>query len=417
MSYKILITEDDKVTALLERQIVHNLGYEVTDVVEDANATLESIAKNKPDIILMDINLPGEMDGISTAGHINKAHGIPVIYITGNEDDSTMKRAIDSHSFGYILKPIRPEVLFTAIEMTMQRAQLEQQLKASESRLKLLNEKLEEKVAERTTELVQNNHQLEEEIVRRQEVELNLTESLAREKELNELKSRVVTMVSHELKTPLTTILSSIQLIAFHVDNRAPLEKIQSHTHVIERTVHELTNLINDTLFMSRIDAGKMKRNDVPVHFPSLINTILFPLKEGMGREYEFNIEIEKTIPETIWFDASLIKTVTTNLISNAIKYSPYEKKVEILVFYKSKQIKIDVIDHGIGIPEKDHEHLFKLFHRASNTTNIEGSGIGLSIVKRCMDMLGGSIIFTSIENEGSKFTMTFPVLENQPEK
>ncbi len=417
MSYKVLITEDDKVTALLERQIVHNLGYEVTSVEEDAKSTLESIANNPPDIVLMDINLPGEMDGIATAGHINKTYGIPVIYITGNEDDSTMKRAINSHSFGYILKPIRPEVLYTAIEMTMQRAQLEQQLKASESRLKLLNEKLEEKVVERTTELVQNNHQLEQEIVRRQEVELNLKESLVREKELNELKSRVVTMVSHELKTPLTTILSSIQLIAFHVDNRAPLEKIQSHTHVIERTVHELTNLINDTLFMSRIDAGKVKRNDVPVHFPSLINTIILPIQEGMGREHNFKMKIDPSIPETIWFDASLVKTCATNLISNSVKYSPNNKEIQIIVTYTDQQIRIDVIDYGIGIPEKDHAHLFKLFHRAGNTTNIEGSGIGLSIVKRCMDMLDGTINFSSVENQGSKFTMLFPVLEIQPEQ
>jgi len=415
MSYKVLITEDDKVTALLERQIVSNLGYEVTTVAEDAKATLESIAVNKPDIVLMDINLPGEMDGIATARHISKEYGIPVIYITGNEDDVTIKRAIESHSFGYILKPIRPEVLYTAIEMTMQRYQLEHQLKASESRLKILNEKLEEKVAERTSELVQNNHQLEQEIVRRQEVELNLKESLVREKELNELKSRVVTMVSHELKTPLTTILSSIQLIAFHVDNRAPLEKIQSHTRVIERTVHELTNLINDTLFLSRADAGKVERKDVPVYFDSLLESVLSPLKQGIGKQYKFIIKIDKHIPKTLWFDASLVKTSLTNLISNAVKYSPDNNKVNIKVSYENDNISIDVKDEGIGIPAKDQVHLFKLFHRASNTTNIEGSGIGLAIVKRCCDMLEGDVSFRSKEGEGTTFTMRIPVFKNQP--
>ncbi len=409
MAYKIHITEDDKITALMEKQILEQQGYEVISMTENAEDCLAEIEVNRPDVVLMDINLPGESDGISAAHKIAGSFNIPVVYVTGNEDKSTMMRAIRSHSFGYIIKPLKPEVIYITIEMTMQRFRLEEELRLSKQELANLNEQLEAKVEERTAELKKNNHQLEIEIERRETVEVNLKESLAREKEVSELKSRIVTIVSHEFKTPLTTILSSIELIAFHVDNNAPLEKIDKHIKTINRTILELVSMINDTLFLSRADAGKVERKDQDFDISRLIDDIVDSFRNGIGKEHELSLEFSETFPNQIRTDPGLIKTSLNNLISNAIKYSPESKDIVINATCEADKIKINVKDNGIGIPKKDQGTLFELFHRASNTINIDGSGIGLSTVKRCSTMLEGDVYFESEEHKGSTFFFEFP--------
>ena len=410
MVYSVLITEDDPVTALMEQQIVKKLGYQIAGNALDAKNAYKLVETEKPDVVLMDINLPGEIDGITAADHIATQYGIPVIYVTGHADDETMRRAVESSSFGYIIKPLKPEILYTTIEMTMQRHLLENKLKNSENNLKYLNEKLEEKVKERTSELQLNNQILESEIDRRKEIELNLKDALAREKELNELKSRIVTIVSHELKTPLTTILSSNELIAFHVDNRAPIEKILGHTRTIERTVHELTSLINDSLFLSKADAGKVQLKKHEVNFTNFIENLVDGFQAGFGRSHNLNLNI-KTLPNTLMLDEGLLKNSCNNLISNAIKYSEEGTDINIDVFCENdNRLVVEVADNGIGIPDSDQDHLFELFHRASNTINIEGSGIGLAIVKRCVDMMEGNLSFESKVDVGTKFKLSIPL-------
>lgn len=412
MIYSVLITEDDPVTALMEQQIVKKLGYHIAGNAIDAKNAFELVESEKPDVVLMDINLPGEIDGITAADHIATQYGIPVIYVTGHADDETMRRAVESSSFGYIIKPLKPEILYTTIEMTMQRHLLERKLKSSQNNLKQLNEQLEEKVRERTAELQLNNQMLESEIDRRKEIELNLKEALAREKELNELKSRIVTIVSHELKTPLTTILSSNELIAFHVDNNAPIEKILGHTRTIDRTVHELTGMINDSLFLSKADAGKVKLQKQEVNFKYFIENLVDGFQTGFGKSHQLNLNINCE-PNHLMLDEGLLKTSCNNLVSNAIKYSDEGTSIDINVNCSDDKLIIEVADHGIGIPAGDQDHLFELFHRASNTINIEGSGIGLAIVKRCVDMMEGDISLTSTEGEGTTFILSIPL--NKP--
>jgi signal transduction histidine kinase len=409
MAYKIHITEDDKITALMEKQILEQQGYEVISMTENAEDCLAEIEREKPDVVLMDINLPGETDGISAAHKIAGTYNIPVVYVTGNEDKATMMRAIRSHSFGYIIKPLKPEVIYTTIEMTMQRFRLEEELQLSRQELANLNEQLEAKVEERTAELQKNYHQLEMEIERREAIEVDLKESLAREKEVSELKSRIVTIVSHEFKTPLTTILSSIELIAFHVDNNAPLEKIDKHIKTIGRTIHELVNMINDTLFLSRADAGKVERKDQDFDPKKLIDDIVDSFRNGVGKGHDLSLNYSNDFPQLIRTDPGLVKTSLNNLVSNAIKYSPDHKDIFIDASLEKDHIKISVKDSGIGIPKKDQGTLFELFHRASNTINIDGSGIGLSTVKRCSTMLEGEVYFESEEHEGSTFFFEFP--------
>lgn len=408
--YKVLITEDDAVTALFIHKILDSLGYEALGTANNGNEALEMCDKLNPDLVLMDISLPGEMDGISTAEFIHEKHEIPIIYVTGNIDNKTIERAIHSNSFGYIIKPIRSEQLFTMIEMTKNRHELEIKLRESTENLRVLNEKLEEKVAERTQELNIKNIELEAEIDHRKIIEEDLKKSLAKEKELNELKSRIVSIISHELKTPLTTILSSTQLIEYHIDIKSPSNKVIQHIKTIERNVQELTELINDTLFLSKLEVqkGELSLKEIKIH--KLVENQIEFIEMGKGKDYEFHLKINNNVPDSIESDERLLKTILNNLLSNAVKYSPHNKNIKVDVFMIDSNLHISVTDQGIGIPEKDKNMLFKLFHRASNTENIEGSGVGLSIIKRCLDLLNGSIHFDSIEGKGSKFEFCIPI-------
>ncbi len=412
MSYSILIVEDDPVTSKLIERLLISLNYRVAGICTSGEETMNIMKQSTCDLVLMDIGLAGEMDGIKTADLIIEKYNIPVIYATGASDADTIQRAIESSTFGYILKPVGKAQLYTMVELTMQRFTLETKLKEREKELKILNENLEEKVAERTLRLEENNKKLEGEIERRKAVETDLKESLAKEKELNELKSRIVTIISHELKTPLTSILSSTELINFHADNRSASDKIIKHTGKIQKAVKNLTEMVNDTLFMSRAEADKVELQLKPINLRKFIDELVETQKSGEERSREFDIEYSDDVPEKLMLDFSLTKNILNNLISNALKYSDPESVVTLKFNYDKQQLLITVKDNGMGIPQQDLKHLFKMFHRASNVENIEGSGVGLAIVKRCVNYLNGKIDIDSKEGKGTTFYLRFKAKE-----
>lgn len=408
MSYSILIVEDDPVTSKLIERLLTSLNYNFSGVCTSGEETIEVIEKSKSDLVLMDIGLAGEMDGIKTADLIIERFNIPVIYATGASDAETIQRAIESSTFGYILKPVGKAQLYTMVELTMQRHTLETKLKEREKELKALNENLEQKVKERTLSLEENNKKLESEIERRKAVEADLKESLAKEKELNELKSRIVTIISHELKTPLTSILSSTELINFHADNRSSSEKVIKHTGKIQKAVKSLTEMVNDTLFMSRAEADKVELQLKPIELRPFINEIVEAQKSGAEKERKFEIDFSTDVPKKLMLDFSLTKNILNNLVSNALKYSEPDTSVYLKFDYQYGELLVTVKDEGMGIPKHDLKHLFKMFHRASNVENIEGSGVGLAIVKRCLNYLNGEIEIDSEEGKGTTFNFKF---------
>ena len=197
--------------------------------------------------------------------------------------------------------------------------------------------------------------------------------------------------------------------IAFHVDNKAQLDKIDKHIKTIGRIIHELVNMINDTLFLSKADAGKVERKDQDFDPKKLIDDIVDSFRNGVGKGHNLSLNYSTILPEQIRTDPGLVKTSLNNLVSNAIKYSPDHKDIFIDASLEKDHIKISVKDSGIGIPKKYQGTLFELFQRASNTINIDGSGIGLSTVKRCSTMLEGDVYFESEEHQGSTFFFEFP--------
>ena len=270
--------------------------------------------------------------------------------------------------------------------------------KRQEDEIKALNADLENRVTERTEELAHAMNKLAES---KQEV----MRALETEKELNDLKSQFITTASHEFRTPLTTILSSVALIDEY-SNTDDHEKRTRNTKRIRSAVHNLTQILNDFLSLSKLEEGVVRNHPEPMNIQEmgtdLVDEIKGMLKSGQQIKYEHSGDSEVTL------DKQLLKNVLLNLLSNAIKYSPEHKVIRLNTACNKEEIRLSVTDEGIGIPKEDQPLLFERFFRAQNAGQVQGTGLGLNIVKKYIELMGGDISFSSTMNKGSTFTITF---------
>ncbi len=286
--------------------------------------------------------------------------------------------------------------------------------KKAENEILRLNEDLEEKVKERTNELddavdklLHTNSKLKKEIKEREKVEEELAKSLEKEKELGELKSRFVSTASHEFRTPLSTILSSASLIRRY-ETEETQGKREKHISRIKKAVNHLNGILNDFLSLSKLEEGKVEVNKEEIDWDSftkdIIESVESILKPGQ------KIQLAKALKKDIFsFDSKLLKNIIINLISNAIKYSDEGKNIILGAEEKEQELLIYVKDEGIGIPEAEQEHLFSRFFRATNAINIKGTGLGLNIVMKYLELMNGGISFTSEEGKGTTFYISIP--------
>jgi PAS domain S-box-containing protein len=271
--------------------------------------------------------------------------------------------------------------------------------KEAETRLKNYSADLEKQVRNRTMILNEAVEELEK-------TKKNLYDALEKERELNELKSRFVSMASHEFRTPLATILSSVSLVTKYGELN---EKEKQHKHIvrIKSSISDLTDILNDFLSLSKLEEGKVECILEKFNIREFISEINAEM-QSLAKENQ-KINYKHTGTENIALDKKLLKNILFNLISNAIKFSPEEKPVDISTEYTGKHIKIAVKDHGMGIPLEDQKHLFERFFRGHNATHIQGTGLGLNIVAKYVELMNGSITFESKENKGTSFMINFP--------
>ncbi|MFZ1706114.1 MAG: PAS domain-containing sensor histidine kinase [Saprospiraceae bacterium] len=294
-------------------------------------------------------------------------------------------------------------------------------IKNAEKKLVHLNEDLEQKVIQRTydlekvvNQLLQLNKKLEDEVVARKFTEnrlklreAELKKSLEKEKELGELKSRFVSMASHEFRTPLATIASSAALITKYIEASAQPNR-EKHIEKIKSSVSHLTNILNDFLSISKLEEGKVNVRNVEFDLEELVNDVVEEIRPLLQKNKTFHIEI--TLKQKIFCsDPLMVKIILFNLMSNAIKYSKPNGLITLKINDDQHSIYIEAKDTGIGIPEKDQKHLFDRFFRAANSSNIEGTGLGLFIVKKYTELLQGEITFKSVESEGTSFYVQLP--------
>ncbi len=236
---------------------------------------------------------------------------------------------------------------------------------------------------------------------------IELYELITLDKELNKIKSGFVSQVSHEYKNPLTKISLSVELLKMYYSNQLD-ERFETYTKAIEESVKEMNNLLTDLLTLGKVGQqvrdDKKSKSDV-VYLLSYVLDELSYVDKNRHR-VKVSIDYNHLLTE---MDASLFKHIFNNLVSNAFKYSDESKEVKISLFERNNHVVLEVEDHGIGIPEKDHIKLFTPFYRCSNTGEVEGTGLGLAIVKNCVEQLKSEVKIKKSDKEGTIFEVLFP--------
>ena len=277
-------------------------------------------------------------------------------------------------------------------------------VKEAERKLIEANNNLETQVEMRTQEIEDVVNELLKTNRKLEQSQLETFNALHKEKKLNELKSRFVSMASHEFRTPLSTILSSASLIKRYTD-LTPNDKVIKHVERIKLSVKNLTGILDDFLSLGKLEEGRIEVVLREVDVEELCTEVSLEINELL-KEGQKIVKTSVGIPKAISTDPRILKNIMINLASNAIKYSKEDGIIECKKTYGPDSFEISYTDSGIGIPDADQENLFERFFRATNVENIQGTGLGLNIVKSYVDLLEGEVSFKSKVGIGSTFTV-----------
>jgi signal transduction histidine kinase len=400
---RILLVDDDEDDYIITRDIVADIPGRV-HLLEWAHSferALELIREKRHNVYLIDYRLGAE-DGLEL---IKRAVGEgvtgPFILLTGQADRETDERAMRAGAMDYLVKStLNPSELERSIRYSIEHAK-------SLAEIQKLNAGLEQRVEERTQALAEAIRKLEDLNRSLYEAQQETRKALQKEKELNELKSRFVTIASHEFRTPLSTVLSSASLISKYKTS-ADDEKRHKHVERIKSAVNNLTTILNDFLSISRIEEGKIYNLPTEIDLENFTAEVVDEMQGlvKIGQQIHYR-HLGEQGPVSL--DKQLLKNILINLLSNASKYSGEGKAIDLTTEITPASIRICLRDQGIGIPAADQVHLFTPFFRAQNVTNIQGTGLGLNIVKKFVDIMGGELSFQSEVGKGTTFTITFP--------
>lgn len=381
MKANILIVENERIIAYDIKNCLENSGYNVIGIVAYGEQAIEKVAELHPDLILMDMMLKGDMNGIEAAAEIVAHFNIPVVYLTACSDASNLQKAKTTQPFGYILKPFEETQLITTIEIAL------------------------------------NRHQ----------TEVVMREALEKEKQERKIKSQFVSMVSHEFRNPLSNIFNYTELLSTYSHQLTEATK-DEYIHHIQKSVKYLDNLLTDVLLIGKAEIGKYQFNPTPMDLEKfckdLVSDIQFSSKEN--HNIIFTVQGNRNILEDTnmsqnsqvltktntlhCLDEKLLHHILNNLLGNAIKYSPEGGTVRFDLFFVQEEVIFRIQDNGIGIPEADQEELFSSFQRGGNVGKIPGNGLGLAIVKQYVDLHNGEINFASKVGVGTTFIVSLPV-------
>ncbi|WP_322744442.1 MULTISPECIES: ATP-binding protein [unclassified Coleofasciculus] len=511
---KILIVEDEIITAQAIAAQLKRLGYEVADIVNSGTAALAKVVETRPDLVLMDIVLKRrEMDGIAAAAQIRTQFKILVVYLTAHSEEATLAKAKITEPFGYIVKPFNQRDLRIAIEIALYKHKSEQQLLEREellstildstsdgmvatdhmgqityinpvaetlagwqssealgkniaeviqivdeatdtvvenpvlfllkgaplqdlgnNRILIARDGTKRPIADRVSPMRQENDtikgtvlvfwdiserrqaevlelervRLSVEVSERQKAEAEVRKALVIEQELSELKSRFVAMVSHEYRTPLAVILTSTELLKRYGSQLSD-EKKETYFDRIQAGVKQMAHLMEEVLTFSKAEADELDFNPTQWDVTAFCRQLVDEQQLLVDQHYTLKFD-DQGSKITAELDKQLLRHIVTNLLSNAIKYSPKNNTIYLVLFTEADKIVLRVEDQGIGIPEAEKTQLFSPFFRASNVSTIAGTGMGLSIVKKCVDIHGGDIAIESEINAGTSVTVTLPL-------
>mgnify|MGYP006193485831 FL=1 len=377
---KVLLIEDNLAEARLLKEILK--GNEKKEFhlvnVSRLSEAISLLQQTNFDVILLDLTLPDSQDLESLAPLLITAPKLPIVVLTNTNDDNLALAALRQGAQDYLIKrEVSLEILTRSLCYAIERKQMEEALRES-------NEALKMSVIERTNQL-------------------------EKAQELNQLKTEFVSMLSHDFRNPLNKILLSAGLLE---ESRDRLTKDQqvSYFRMIRSAIKDMDQLLTEVLLIGRADSGRLYCQFDPVDLLDYCQKLVESFIVKPEKQSAIIFQIEGSLERGLW-DVNLIKHILTNLLGNALKYSPQGNPVEFKIIVESEQVVFKIIDRGIGIPSKDQEHLFKPFYRGSNVDNIQGTGLGLAIVGRCVEAHKGQIHLESEEGKGTKITVILPII------
>ncbi|GAB4515420.1 MAG: response regulator [Anaerolineae bacterium] len=370
----ILVIEDED---HIREEVMDWLQFEGYQVLGAPNGRLglELVQRRVPDLILSDIAMP-EMNGhevlLEVRSNPNLSH-ISFIFLTASAERQSVRKGMELGADDYLTKP------FTHAEL----------LRAVHSRL--------DKEAMRDAKF---QTQIE-----------NLTSAFSEERERRLLKTRLVAMFSHDFRNPLASILSSSGIIRSYGERLTP-ERKQQHLDRIDGSVYLLLQMLDDMLMVAEMESGSLDFTPQTLDMGSFVNAIVeeFRLIDQNAHKLLFF----NTLHHDVMADAKLLRQIITNLISNALKYSPASSEVNVTLADEGGSLWLAVQDEGMGIPDEALKRLFEPFYRAPNAKHIKGTGLGLSIVKDCVERHNGQVEVTSVMGEGTCFKVLLPHVQVQ---
>ncbi|MBD2729504.1 hybrid sensor histidine kinase/response regulator [Nostoc sp. FACHB-892] len=388
LTIHILLVEDSRSDAHLLRRLILYADQEqwqmlhVERLSEAINASREnsaftfdnsqivSIKQRRFDLVLLDLSLPDSI-GLDTLKEYRAAvPDIPVVVLTGLDDENLALQALAEGAQDYLVKDqMTIQRLVRAIRYAIERSEILNQLRESEERTR---------------------------------------QALAKEQELNELKSNFVAMVSHEFRTPMTTIRTAVDILEYN-SKKLTDERRTKYFDRIQNAINQMLHLLDEILFLSKTEAAKLEYKPTLVDLVNFCTELTDILQVNAGSQHSiiFTFQGESTQAQ---MDEDLLNFIFTNLISNAIKYSPQNSIIWFDLICKDGLATFQVRDHGMGIPLKDQTSLFQAFYRASNVGVIQGTGLGLTIVKKCVELHGGHIQLESEQDVGTTVIVTLPL-------